>query len=276
MSDSDNKTEKLSFLDKSASVHVECQVRLPDFEGPLDLLLYLIKTHEMDLLNLSVSNITKQYLNYLKYMKTINIDVASDYLVMAATLTYLKSQLILPKEELDESMGPDPKAQLVKRLIELKNYKDLSDKLSKQPRLYREIFIKSNQDELDDIDDSLEPQVELTNPFQMLEAYTDLLERRKTVTHNVAHDSVPIISCVHEIADQLKTKDHVYLNEMLPQPYKAQHLISMFLAGLELSKMQMTRLEQEINYDPIKFIRNKSSEEFIKFSDSKKMDLSWD
>jgi len=239
---------------RGPAVNIDCQVRTPDFEGPLDLLLHLIKSHEMDILNLSVSGVTRQYLMYLDYMREMNLDLASEYLVMAATLTYLKSQVILPQEGGDEATGNDPRAQLIRRLIELKCYKELAAALSQRPRLFRDTFLCRNNG-AEEIEASIEPEVALSNPFQLGEAYTQLIERRKTITHHVTNDEVPIASCVAHIVNKLKENERVTFSQLLPTICRPQDLISMFLGVLEMSKMQISTMEQEEIFGPISITR---------------------
>jgi len=247
-------TDVIPQLKRNPTVAFNCEVRLPDFEGPLDLLLHLIKNHELDILNLPIATITRQYLNFLNYMREMNLDLASEYLVMAATLTYLKSQVILPQSPEDEATGVDPKSQLIRRLIELKNYKELARDLEQRPRLFRDVFLCKNSG-AEEIQEGLDPEVALTNPFQLSEAFRLLAERRKTIVHNVVTDQVPISYCVSKIVDVLKTQERVSFLQLLPQLSRPQDMISMFLGVLEMSKMQMTELEQEDIFSPIYITR---------------------
>jgi len=248
------------FLERDSGVTLNCNVHLPDFEGPLDLLLYLIKNHELDLRNLPIAAITRQYLDYLNYMRELNLDLASEYLVMAATLTYLKSQIILPKSPEEEETGNDPKTQLIRRLIELNNYKELARALSEQPRLFRDVFPCRNTGG-EEIEASLEPEVALSNSYQLLESYKALLERRKEVVHHVVTDEVPIAYCVGQIVNHLKTTERVTFQQLLPQTHRLQDQISMFLAILEMSRLQCTTIDQENIFGPIYINRKVTAEE---------------
>ena len=239
-----------SFLKRGGEVPVNCRVHLPDFEGPLDLLLFLIRNHELDILNLPIANITRQYLDYLNYMRELNLDLASEYLVMAATLTYLKSQVILPQDPSAEATGNDPRAQLIRRLIELKGYKELSADLAGRPRLYRDVFLCKNSG-AEEIADGIEPEVALSNPFQLTEAFQAVLDRRKTHVHNVVNDEVPIAHCVGHIVETLKTRERVSFQELLPPQAKIHTVISMFLGVLEMARMQMSDIDQGEIFDPI-------------------------
>jgi segregation and condensation protein A len=250
---------------------IDCRVQVPQFEGPLDLLLYLIKTHEFDIRTLSISQITKQYVIYLDYMREMNLDMASEYLVMAATLTYLKSQVILPQELVQGAMGPDPRAQLIRKLLELKCYKQLSTALDERPRLGRDVFLAKNTG-LEEIEDSIEPEVALSNPFQMVEAYKALVHRREGVVHKIFEDSIPVGDCLRGIVNRLKVQDEVSFDSLLPNPSKPQHLISNFLATLELAKMQVSGFRQSEVFGPITIYRKQAIEEL---GDVEKLALSW-
>jgi segregation and condensation protein A len=232
------------FLQRGASVLIDCKVHIPEFEGPLDLLLHLIKNNELDIHNLQIAQITSQYLAYLDYMREMNLDLASEYLVMAATLTYLKSQVIVPQEKKNEATGADPRAQLIRRLVELKNYKDLAQQLAARPRLFRDAFLARNTG-IDEIQDGLEPEVALTNPYQLVEAYRALLHRRREVVHAVYTDTTPIASCVDHIVERMKIEERVSFQKLLPEVSRPIDVISMFLGMLETSRIGMTGIEQE-------------------------------
>lgn len=248
------KTEIPSFLKRGGTVQIDCQVHLPSFEGPLDLLLHLIKSNELDIMNLSVSSITNQYLKYLDYMRDMNLDIASEYLVMAATLTYLKSQMILPKDPSDEATGKDPRAQLIRRLIELKSYKELALDLSRRPRLFRDIFLAKNTG-AEEIEAGIEPEVALSNPFQLSQALLNVFERKKVFVHKVVTDEVPIASCVAKIVNVLKETERIKFTELLPQVSRPQDVISMFLGVLEMARMQVSGVEQDSIFGPIEIYR---------------------
>lgn len=253
-----------SFLDTKSQVLIDCRVQLPDFEGPLDLLLHLIKSHEVDILNLPIAKITKQYLLYLDYMRELNLDLASEYLVMAATLTFLKSQVILPQEESTESTGSDPRSQLIRRLVELKNYKELSQLLEDRPRLFREVYPCRNNG-AEEILDTLDPEVALTNPFQMVVAYRDLMSRRKEVVHNVVYDDIPVSTCMTTITDALEIEEDITFQSLLPEVCKPTHVISIFLGLLEMTKLQMTMIKQSDTFAPISIRRKASLQELQTF-----------
>ncbi|MEO5666502.1 MAG: segregation/condensation protein A [Bdellovibrionota bacterium] len=249
-----------SFLKRGPSVLIDCRVEVANFEGPLDLLLHLIKTHELDIQTLSISKITRQYLSYLNYMRELNLDLASEYLVMAATLTYLKSEVILPRDETEEATGHDPRSQLIRRLIELKNYKELARELSERPRMFRDVFPCRNTG-AEEIQEGLEAEVALTNPFQMAKAYKDLIERRKTHIHSIYMEEVPVAKSVERIAKLFEMSERMGFKDLLPQDYKVQDFVSTFLAVLEMTRMQFTTIEQEEIYGALGIVRKVDAED---------------
>lgn len=260
------------FLKRGSTVLIDCKVQIPEFEGPLDLLLHLIKSQELDILNLPIAAITRQYVAYLDYMREMNLDLASEYLVMAATLTYLKSQVILPQEQTQEATGPDPRAGLIRRLIELANYKDLARELAARPRLFREIFLAKNTGS-DEIEAGLEPEVALTNSFQLTEAYRLLLDRRKTVTHNVYVDETPISSCLDRIIESLRAEERISFQKLLPTLSQPKDIISMFLGVLESARIGMTGIEQNEIFGPLYIERKMMADDM--YQAKKDHNLSW-
>lgn len=249
------------FLTRKDEFQLGCDVHLPDFEGPLDLLLFLIKSHEMDIMNLSVSKITAQYLDYLNYMRTINIDIASEYLVMAATLTFLKSQELLPQEAVEEKTGPDPKKALIEQLLRLRCYKDLARMMESRVRLFRDVYPCRNTG-LEDIEDGLEPEVALSNTFQLQEAMAKLIERRRQVTHKIVFDDVPVIDCMKSIVEKLKFEPEVPFQRLLPTLCRPSHVVATFLGILEMTKLQLTTIRQNEPFDPIYVGRKMNFDDF--------------
>jgi segregation and condensation protein A len=263
-----------SFLKRNSNVLIDCRIQVPDFEGPLDLLLHLIKNHELDLVNLPIAKITRQYLDYLDYMREMNLDLASDYLVMAATLTYLKSAAILPEDESSEATGLDPRAQLIRRLIELKSYKELARALAERPRLFRDVFPCRNTG-AEEMADGIEAEVAITNPFQLAKSYSDLIDRRKTVTHNIYMEEVPVAKSVERLVNKFEFAERLSFSQLLPDTYKAPDFISTFLAVLELTKMQFTGIEQENTFGPINVHRRVPAEHVARANQLIK-GLSWE
>ena len=155
-------------------------IKLDIFEGPLDLLLYLIKKNEIDIYNIPVALITEQYLQYLKIIKSLNLDLAGEYLVMASTLIHIKSKLLLPvpEEPTEEEADEDPRAELVRQLLEYQSFKDAAVDLGKRPLLERDVFTRSASitAEMEEAADSEDELMEVSI-FELIEAFHRLVSR---------------------------------------------------------------------------------------------------
>jgi len=153
---------------------VEYRVQLDLFEGPLDLLLYLIKKNELDITDIPIADVTEQYLQYIKMMKDLNLDIASEYLVMAATLTQIKSRMLLPTPEEEEAEEEDPRAELIRQLLEYQKYKEAADTLLSREILGRDTFVRSRQEEA--VVEPEGPGVE-ASLFDLLDAFRSVMKK---------------------------------------------------------------------------------------------------
>jgi segregation and condensation protein A len=228
-------------------------VRLGMFEGPLDLLLHLIHKNELDITNIPIALITEQYLEYLKLMKVLNLDVAGEYLLMASTLLYIKSKILLPAspEEGEEEEEEDPRAELVRRLLEYQKYKEAASELEKRPMLDRDVFIRSHPTENEDGKE--EERVEV-NLFDLLEAFREILERVKTEEfHEVILDRLSVEEKVQEIFSFLqREKRSMAFHLLFPEEASRRVIIITFLAILELVKMKLIRVFQLAPFETIR------------------------
>src|SRR3990170_6176740 len=151
------------------------EIRLDIFEGPLDLLLYLIKKNEIDIYNIPIALITYQYLQYMEIMRSLNLDLAGEYLVLASTLIHIKSRLLLPREENDDFEDePDPRAELVKQLLEYQSYKEAALCLDNRLLLERDVFKRSYG--INETDETEDDETEL-NLFDLVKAFQKLVSR---------------------------------------------------------------------------------------------------
>jgi segregation and condensation protein A len=158
------------------------QVQLPEFEGPLDLLLHLVKRHELPILEIPIAFITQKYLEYLDMMRALNLDIAGEYLVMAATLAHIKSRELLPRseheleEEDEDEEGLDPRQALIRRLLEFQRYKNAAEQLGDRPMLGRQVFPRGAPSE--EVDPKDRPLAEV-GTFELLSALSAVLSRTK-------------------------------------------------------------------------------------------------
>jgi segregation and condensation protein A len=226
--------------------------RLEMFEGPLDLLLHLINKNELDITNVPIALITDQYLEYLKLMKVLNLDVAGEYLLMAATLLHIKSKTLLPSpSEPEEEEGEDPRAELVRRLLEYQNYKKAAVELERRPLLDRDVFIRLIP--LNTEEPAEEGRVEV-NLFELLEAFRGVLERVKAETfHEVVLDRLSVEEKVQEILSFLQRENRsIAFHFLFSEKASRREIVITFLAILELVKMKLIRIFQPAPFETIR------------------------
>lgn len=222
-----------------------CEIRIDKFEGPLDLLLHLIRKEEMDIYDIEIAQITAQYLAFIDAMKHLNLDVAGEYLVMAATLLHIKSRLLLPlsEEEAAAEEEVDPRAELIRRLLEYQRYKDAALTFNALPQLERDVFlpVHSAGDESDDSAPELEP----VGLFELVEVFRDLLRKAPAeFVHEVTAEQLSVTERIQMILCALQERDRLPFATLLPPQVVRSEIIVMFLAMLELVKMKLVKIYQ--------------------------------
>ncbi|KAF0218546.1 MAG: segregation and condensation protein [Geobacteraceae bacterium] len=229
-------------------------IKIEAFEGPLDLLLHLIKKSEVDICNIPIATVTRQYLEYIELMKELNLDIAGDFLVMASTLIQIKSKMLLPASNDDEAVEEDeedPRAELVRRLLEYQKYKEAAMTLGGRELLGRDTFarkfeapeLKSLQPE----EESLE--IEL---FELIEAFRRVLAKVPVQSfHEVGAESISIADRINDILTLLQGKEAVTFDELFAEGGTRELLIASFLAILELCKLKMVKVVQAASFGTI-------------------------
>src|SRR6185369_3325334 len=206
--------ERLPLLD---GIHEQYSVHLDKFDGPLDLLLHLIKKNELDICDISIAVITRQYLEFIRLMKDLNLEVAGDFLVMAATLLQIKYRQLLPLDEQDEpeTEETDPRLELVRRLLEYQQYKEAGMVIGARALLGREVFARSASEPALAAAQNVEGPLEVSL-FELVDAFRLLLQRLPAETfHDVAPgDSLSIAECINEILSLLQEKDAVQFDDL--------------------------------------------------------------
>jgi len=227
-------------------------VRLEIFEGPLDLLLHLIQKNELDIFNIPMALITEQYLETLNVMKVLNLDIAGEYLLMASTLLHIKSKMLLPTpSEEEEEEGEDPRAELVRRLLEYQKYKQASAEIERRPMLDRDVFIRLAL--VDEEEPREEERLEV-NLFELLDAFRQVLERAKPEAfHEVILDRVSVEEKVQDILSLLQRENRsIAFHLLFPEQASRRVIIVTFLAILELVKMKLIRIFQSALFETIR------------------------
>jgi segregation and condensation protein A len=233
-----------------------CAIKLDLFEGPLDLLLHLIRENEMDVAELPVSEVADQYVAYLDVMQELQLDIAAEYLVMAATLTWIKSRLLLPpSDEGEEEEGPDPRAELVARLLEYERFKEAAEQLGEFTREGRDVFKAAVPEVAPTPEAEREIEVSL---LALLDAFRKVLARVPAGPglHEVEADRVTVYARMRAIMDQVGSFEGSLAFEQLfdtpggERPSRAL-VVATFLALLELVRVSALRVYQGMREDGV-------------------------
>ena len=229
------------------------EFKINDFEGPLDLLLHLIKESKMDIMNIEIESITKQYMDYLDLQEKMNLEVASEYLVLAAELLEIKSKMLLPRQTVDEEEEEeDPREELVNRLLEYQAYKEITKVLQEKESLRREIYTKSHENIKNYVDEETEINVDVSLD-DLVEAFKRYLARKKDnkpLKTKVTVNEISVSSRRHDIKRLLKSKKRVSFFELFPVLTK-EYVVATFLAVLEMAKSGELTIKQEKAFDDI-------------------------
>ena len=242
----------------------ECKVRLDVFEGPLDLLLHLITRDRLDITDIPISLVTNQYLEYLELLKALDIEVAAEYLLMAATLIQIKSRMLLPSQRPQEMEEEDPRLQITVALQELKKAKELADRLNECPMLGRDVFLcpgESQKIQAQNIREGLEGEkTEALNVsvFELVEALRRLLKGKGLPrTIEIERARVRLSERIEEIEKIIIERGKLSFFSLFDQGMERRLVIVTFLAILELSKRGIIRLFQKTHDADIVLIRRK-------------------
>jgi segregation and condensation protein A len=235
----------------------EYSVHLDKFDGPMDLLLHLIKKHELDIYDIPIAIITRQYLEYIKLMKYLNLEVAGDFLVMAATLLHIKSSQLLPLDEQEEAeeIEPDPRAELVRRLLEYQQYKEAGMLIGARALLGREVFARIAPESLLAGARAGEGVLE-ASLFELVDAFRILLSRAPAEHfHDVAAaETFSIADSINEILSLLQERETVLFDDLVRDDFTRERVIVTFLALLELCRLKLVRIFQGSENGSIWFV----------------------
>ena len=231
------------------------EVFLETFEGPLDLLLYLIRRQNLDILNIPIAEITQQYMDYVELMRDINLDLAAEYLVMAALLAEIKSRILLPRhEEVDDE--DDPRAELVRRLQEYERFKQAATDMNELPRQERDYF-PSEVEALRKEKQQVHPDIDLKD---IVLAFQDILKRVDLKTsHQIVRESLSVRERMSQVLAQLDGDEFTEFQALFTLKEGRLGVVVSFLAILELLKSQLIDMVQAEAYAPI-YIKAVSAE----------------
>ena len=231
--------------------HTDLTIRLDAFEGPLDLLLHLIKKEELDIWNIPIAHITEQYLEYLQMMKDLNINVAGEWLMMAATLIYIKSRMLLPPDptaNAEEESEDDPRQELVYELLEHQKFKNAAEMLYTREEVENAVWAKPPVEAMEDASD-----VVAVTLFDLLRAFHEVVQRfDEQRPMEVAQEEVSVEQKIADIRHLLMVHDNIMFSMLFVQARAKKHLIATFLALLELVRLHDVCLYQENAFDEIR------------------------
>ena len=223
------------------------RVILEKFEGPLDLLLYLIKKQNIDIVDFPILPITNQYVEYINMMQELEFELASDYLVMAATLAEIKSRMLVPNEIEDEEED-DPRANLIKRLLEYQKYKDLSVKIDEVPRLNRDTFVISGILANFKRKETM-PTIKMS---QLQEAFHEVLKRAEiNASHNIQTETLSVRERMSKILDEINKQETISFIDCFDFNEGKMGAIVTFLAILEMVKENLIDIIQNEDFSMI-------------------------
>jgi segregation and condensation protein A len=209
------------------------EVKLEVFEGPMDLLLHLIRKNEVDIFDIPIATITDQYLAYMDMMKALNMDLAGDFLLMAATLMHIKSKMLLPDTG-DQEEEEDPRLEITRPLLEYMQIKELAHDLSEREVLGRDVFSRMPSEELSTLAKGENAPVE-ANLFQLIDAFKRIIDQRLPETQlRFRLEEWSINEKIEQITAVLKEKQTMYFQELFPTTMGLSELVVTFLALLEL------------------------------------------
>lgn len=230
------------------------EFRINEFEGPLDLLLHLIKESKMDIMNIEIEEITKQYISYLEEQEKMNLEIASEYLVLASELIEIKSKLLLPNEKLETEDGEeiDPREELVNRLLEYQAYKEITKVLQEKENIRKEIYTKSpeNINNYAEGNTTMTTDVSLDDLVYAFKKYLERQKANKPLKTKVTVNEISVSSRRHDIKRILKEKKKISFFELFPVVSK-DYIVATFLAVLEMAKSKELVITQKKEFDDI-------------------------
>jgi segregation and condensation protein A len=238
------------------------KIKLEIFEGPLDLLLYLVKKEHLNIYDIPIAEVTEQYLGYLELMKLLDLNIAGEFLVMAATLMQIKSKMLLPIDEsaqAEEEQLEDPRAELVRRLLEYDKFKEIAQNLKERETNQQGVFKRPKLQDKDVALDETQTYFE-ASIFDLITAFTQALKDvPKELFYEVIKDEFTIEEKIHQILHLLLDLPSVSLSELFKQAKNKLEIIVTFLSILELIRLKEIIARQKTLFAEIEIVRNKEN-----------------
>ena len=237
------------------------KLKLEVFEGPLDLLLYLIKKNDLDVTNIPIAQVTEQYMQYIDMMKMLDLDVVGDFLVMAATLMQIKSQMLLPPDPSEEAEGVDPRDELAQRLLEYQKFKEIAEDLQMKEKFRKDLFQRMvDPEQLGQLRDESKELYFETSLFDLINAFTEALKRApEEILHEIIKEEFTVEQKIHDILHLLLDKSSIQLSTLFRKSRNKVEIIATFLAILELIRLKEVKIVQKQLFGEIEILRNKDN-----------------
>ncbi len=237
------------------------KIRLEIFEGPLDLLLYLVKKDHLNVYDIPISKVTEQYLQYLELMRLMDLNIAGEFLVMAATLMQIKSKMLLPiVETAQEELQEDPRAELIRRLLEYEKFKEIAQTLKEREQKQRDIFTRPKiQEKVSEVDEKEQKQEVYfeASIFDLINAFSQAMKDiPRELFYEVIKDEFSIEGKIHEILHLLLIRPSVSIFELFTRAKNKLEIVVIFLSTLELIRMKEIVAQQKGLFGEIEISRN--------------------
>jgi len=236
-------------------------IKLPLFEGPLDLLLHLIKKNELDIYDIPIAVVCEQYVQYIEIMEQLNLELAGEFLVMASTLTLIKSRMLLPPAEgegglADGEEGADPRAELVRRLIEYKKFKEAATELGAREDFWREVFTRPGKGAWEDNQEPVQETLFNFGLFDLLDAFKRVLTTLPADRmHEVMGEGISLADRINQILERLEGVKSVTFESLFDGANNRSDVVVTFLALLELVRRRMVNVMQVDEFGPIRIMK---------------------
>lgn len=235
---------------------IQVKFDIQDFEGPLDLLLHIIRKNQMDIRSIAIAPITRQYIEYIRLMEVLNLEMAGEFLVMAATLIHIKSKMLVPVSPSEaEEDGEDPREMLIQRLLEFERYKQAAGVLRQQYEIRTATWIRPDEVVPKFKDDAGEDMLE-AGLFDLVSAFKELLDRRKLlVQHEIDDGGKSVDQAIVELLAMIKIGESLEFMTVFENLNTKAEMILMFIALLELVRLRRVKVYQRSQFEGIRLFR---------------------
>ena len=238
------------------------KLKLDVFEGPLDLLLYLVKKNDIDITNIPIAQVTEQYMEYIEMMKMLDLDKVGDFLVMAATLMQIKSKMLLPPDPLaQEEEQEDPRSELARRLLEYQQFKEVAEQLKLKESLRQDLFErKVDEEKMGEIKDDAKEVLFEASLFDLINALSQALKNKpEGSTYEVTREEYTVEQKIHTILHMLTEAPQINLMVLFQTSESRIEIVVTFLAVLELIRLKEILVVQRRVFEDIEIVRNQDN-----------------